>query len=159
MEKKKTEEKISVTILGAVKNGGTFSMKKGDTIKDVLFLAGGFTKQADERRMNLKDAIFQEESIYIPVLDEKVETCIGYRSEAVKKDGKDTTQDFNRIVNINKADQKTLCYIPYIGEKKAQAIIEYRQVHGMFTSIEEIKEVDGIGVKTFEEMKAYLTIE
>lgn len=64
-----------------------------------------------------------------------------------------------QVVNINTADAQTLASsLPGVGEVIAHRIVEYRETNGLFGSIEEIKNINGIGDKTFEEMKPYLTI-
>ena len=52
-------------------------------------------------------------------------------------------------VNINTADEKQLASLAGVGDKKAQAIIAYRQSHGHFTSVNDLKNVKGIGGKRF----------
>ena len=61
-------------------------------------------------------------------------------------------------VNINTADIYTLMSLNGIGEVYAQNIIDYRETHGPFKSIEEIKNVTGIGDKRFAQIKDYITI-
>jgi len=62
-------------------------------------------------------------------------------------------------ININTADSETLQELPNIGPTKAQAIIEYRNQNGSFKSIDEIKNVKGIGDKTFEQLKDLICID
>ena len=64
----------------------------------------------------------------------------------------------NQKVNINKASKDELMTLSKIGESKALAIIEYREKNGNFKSIEDIKNVSGIGDKLFEEIKEFITI-
>jgi len=64
----------------------------------------------------------------------------------------------NQKVNINKANKDELMTLSKIGESKALAIIEYREKNGNFKSIEDIKNVSGIGDKLFEEIKDYITV-
>lgn len=61
-------------------------------------------------------------------------------------------------ININTADYETLQYITGVGDVIAQRIIDYRNTHGLFKSIEEIKNVKGIGNATFEKMKNQITV-
>jgi competence protein ComEA len=61
-------------------------------------------------------------------------------------------------VNINTATAEELSTLKGIGEKKAEAIIEYRENHGHFTTIEDIKNVKGVGDKTFEEIKDNIAV-
>ena len=59
-------------------------------------------------------------------------------------------------VNINTADLSELMKLPEIGEVIAQRIIDYRQEHGPFSSIEEIKEVEDIGQFRFESIRSLI---
>lgn len=63
-----------------------------------------------------------------------------------------------RKVNINTANQAELMTIPQIGEVLAQRIIDYRTEHGNFKSISELTKVSGIGEKTLEAIKDYVTV-
>ena len=58
----------------------------------------------------------------------------------------------------NTADEKELQNINGVGEAKAKSIIEYREENGLFTTIEDIKNVPGIGDSLFEKIKAYITV-
>ncbi|HVO90666.1 MAG TPA: helix-hairpin-helix domain-containing protein [Casimicrobiaceae bacterium] len=62
------------------------------------------------------------------------------------------------VVNLNSATKDELIALPGIGPAKAQAIIDYRSQHGGFKSVEELKDVKGIGAKRFEKLKAELTV-
>jgi competence protein ComEA len=62
------------------------------------------------------------------------------------------------VIDINKADAATLDLLPGIGAKKADAIIAYREEHGPFQRIEDIKNVKGIGEKMFAKMKDRLSV-
>lgn len=62
------------------------------------------------------------------------------------------------LVDINTADQAELESLPGIGTARAQAILDYRSVHGPFDSIEELLEVEGIGEKLLEKIQDYVVI-
>ena len=61
-------------------------------------------------------------------------------------------------INLNTATKDELVALPGIGPAKAQAILDYRSTHGSFKSIEEVKDVKGIGAKRFEKIKGELTV-
>jgi len=62
-------------------------------------------------------------------------------------------------VNINTAEAQELCLLPGIGETIATRIIDYRKAHGLFNNTDEIMNVSGIGAKTYEEIKSYITVD
>lgn len=62
-------------------------------------------------------------------------------------------------ININTAPAADLCRLPGIGEKRAQAILDYREEHGPFASLEELMEVSGIGPGIFAGVQDYITID
>jgi len=64
-----------------------------------------------------------------------------------------------QTVNINTADADTLTDVMKgVGEKKAHAIVVYRETHGDFTSLDDLLQVKGIGEKTLERNRAYLSV-
>lgn len=62
------------------------------------------------------------------------------------------------MININKADVATLDTLDGIGAKKAEAIVAYRTEHGDFKTLEDIKEVSGIGDKLFDKIKGSISL-
>jgi competence protein ComEA len=62
------------------------------------------------------------------------------------------------VVNLNTATKEELVALSGIGPSKAQAILDYRAQHGGFKSVDELKEVKGIGARRFERLKADLTV-
>ena len=63
-------------------------------------------------------------------------------------------------VNINKADAATIAAVlTGIGTSKAEAIVAYREMHGAFTSIEELREVKGIGMATLDRNRERISLE
>jgi comEA protein len=63
------------------------------------------------------------------------------------------------VVNINTADASQLAFLPGIGAKTAQRIVEYRAEHGPFKKTSELPEVKGIGDKTFARLSSYLVVD
>ena len=141
---------------GCVNKPGVYSFKKDDRIKDIVELAGGFTQDADTKSVNLAMKLKDEMKIYIP---SKSETSKEQNNDTQSSDIV-TIKDNNssNIVNINTADSNKLQTLPGIGPSKAKKIIEFREKN-QFKKIEEIKNVDGIGDKTFESLKSLITID
>ena len=66
---------------------------------------------------------------------------------------------FATPVNINTADAKTIAdSLSGIGQKKAQAIVDYRAKNGAFKTIDDLAQVSGIGTKTIEKNKTDLLL-
>ena len=149
-EIKKT--KIKVYIIGQVKSCGVVELDDGSRIEDAIILAGGPTEIADLSKVNLAYILEDGEQIYIPSLyDNDTQYIIeGNYDNNSKKDKK---------ININKCDVTELTSIPGIGESTAQKIINYRTKNGKFSSIEDLKKIDGIGEKKFEKIKEYIDIK
>jgi len=65
----------------------------------------------------------------------------------------------SKALNINTASEQQLIELPGVGKRKASAIIAYREQHGQFKSIEELKKVEGIGEKTYLKLKDKIQIK
>ena len=136
------ETVIFVDIKGAVKNPGVYQMKVGDRVKDALDAAGGLTDEADSQKVNLAKRLEDQMAIVVPKVGEEAEEIpAGATSKEEAKEGK---------VNINTATVEELKTLKGVGEKKAEAIIEYRKKNGSFQTKEDLMKVRGIGKKLFE---------
>ena len=145
----KTEESttqeavIFVDIKGEVKKPGVYQMKAGDRVKDAIDAAGGLTAEADSQKVNLAQRVEDQIVIVVPKIGEEGDAAIpaGATSKEATKEGK---------VNINTATVEELKTLKGVGEKKAEAIIEYRKKNGSFKTKEDWMKVRGIGKKLFE---------
>jgi len=136
------ETVIFVDIKGAVKNPGVYQMKVGDRVKDALDAAGGLTAEADSQKVNLAQRVEDQMVIVVPKVGEEAEEIpAGETRNEATKEGK---------VNINTATVEELKTLKGVGEKKAEAIIEYRKKNGSFQTKEDLMKVRGIGKKLFE---------
>lgn len=176
-------EEYYVDIKGAVMNPGVYKLTSNSIVNDVISLSGGLNTDADTRCVNLSKKIKNEMVIYIYTKEEvnklyeeeksndKSVICNNIKNDVYvdytnPKENIDTSDQMindeeisNDKININTADINTLSTLPNIGESKAKAIISKRDEKGKFNSIEEIKEVSGIGEATYEKIKDYITVE
>ena len=136
------ETVIFVDIKGEVRNPGVYQMKVGDRVKDALEAAGGLTAEADSQKVNLAKRLEDQMVIVVPKVGEEAEEIpAGETRKEATKEGK---------VNINTATVEELKTLKGVGEKKAEAIIEYRKKNGSFQTKEDLMKVRGIGKKLFE---------
>lgn len=171
---------IKVDIKGAVKNPGVYEVGENSRVSDVIALSGGLTDEADTSVINLSKNVIDEMVIIIYTKDEinemkKGSTSIKYiekecicpklENDACIEDKIDnvpleeeSNNDLNDKISLNNASLDELMTLDGIGEKKAQAIIDYRNKNNGFKSVEEILEVDGIGSTTYEKIKDRLTL-
>ena len=147
-EEIKKEIMFAVDIKGEVKKPGIYELEEGKRIIDVIKEAGGITEKANTNNINLSEKITDEMLIIIPSIDEELNT----QKNEIK------TQKNDNKVSINTASESELMTINGIGKTKAKKIIEYRDNNGKFKSIEDIKNVSGIGDSIFEKIKNYIKV-
>lgn len=167
-EKKET---ITVYITGAVANPGVISLDSNMRLDDALKKLGGTTKDADINRINLAMKLEDSQHYIIPY--------IGQEDDPSQKDMQASNNSSNNSsdsagslansssasnsqdskVNINSADESQLETISGVGPSTAKKIIDYREKEGKFSSIEDIKNVSGIGDKKFESMKDSIDVK
>lgn len=155
-------EEIYVDIKGAVKHPNIYRMMSTDRLKQLLDKAQP-TSQADLTQINLAERLTDQKLIVIPKKGEQTAGTSGASSGTTASTSATTgsassNSSVDKQVNINTATESDLQSIPGIGPSKAKSIIEYRDTNGAFDSVEKIKEVNGIGEKTFDKLKDYLTV-
>lgn len=143
---------IVVEIKGEVANPDVYEISEGSIIRDLITKAGGLTNEANIGKINRADKLRDNQLIVIP---NKNELSNANTNINVSKEG-NTAED--GIININTASLEELQKINGVGEVKAKSIINYREKNGGFKSIDEMKNIEGIGDKTFEKMKDQITI-
>jgi len=134
----KTETKllstISVEVKGEVENPGVFTLNKDSTLNDLIPKLK-LKNTADISNLSLLETLYNKQIVVI----------------SKKED------NLNKI-SINSANLNELCLLPGIGESTALKIIEYRNNNGSFNSLEEIKNINGIGDKKYEKIKEFITL-
>ena len=154
------EPLIIVYVCGAVKESKVVTLKENSRICDALDAVGGLTKDADLTNINLAYILEDGEKIYIP---KKGEELPANSTSSISQNSSYSNYSSNALktneININKATQTELETIPGIGPSTALKIMEYREKNGKFSSIEDIKNVPGIGEAKYKKMKDYITIK
>lgn len=143
---------IIVDVKGAVKHPGVYNVTDKARVQTAITQAGGVLDNADMNQVNLAQKLTDGQVIYIPLKGEQsAPISSNNNASSIAK-----TSDV--MVNLNTASLTELQTLDGIGAKKAEQIIAYREERGGFKSIEEIKEVSGIGEKRFEKLKDKVTI-
>ncbi|EHL18213.1 comEA protein [Peptoanaerobacter stomatis] len=143
-------EKVVVYISGEVVNPQVIEMKDGDRLIDAIEKCGGMTENADKNAVNLALLLKDEDHYVIPKIGENLQLNTSSNNKSLQN---------NNLVNINTADKTILISLPSIGEKTAEKIIQYRETNGNFKSIDDIKNINGIGEKKFEQIKDLITVK
>jgi competence protein ComEA len=152
--------KLYVDISGEVERPGVYEVSEGTRLFEVIEQAGGLTDEADIDSLNRAETVADGQKILIAAKGENSSGSQGSQSGSGTNNGSGTGSGTTSEgkVNINMAESAELQTIPGIGPSKAARIIEYRQSNGNFSSIEDIQNVSGIGSKTFESIKDYITV-
>ncbi|MBT8848794.1 helix-hairpin-helix domain-containing protein [Lactobacillus delbrueckii subsp. bulgaricus] len=154
-------------ISGAVKHQGVYRLKNGARLEDLIEKAGGLTKDAQLQAINRSQLLKDQDKVYILGKGDKTEAAQTANSAAASSPSSASASSVSSsasgaasgdLINLNTATASDLQKLNGIGEKKAEQIVAYRQEKGSFKSIDELKEVSGIGDKTFAAIKDQLTI-
>ena len=133
---------LFVHVTGAVARPGLFELAEGSRVIDAIAAAGGFADDANQDQLNLARVLTDGEQFAVPAAGDEV-------AEATASDGR---------VNLNTADAAALDTLPRIGPAMAARILAWRETNGRFTSIDELRNVAGIGDATFDGLRGLVTI-
>jgi len=142
---------LMADIKGAVVQPGVYEIEADDRVIDLIELAGGLTKEAEAASINFAMHVSDEMVIYVPRKGESTEGYVPIQNGQQSQD--------KQTVNLNTAAAGELETLPGIGPSKAEAIIEYRDTNGPYKSIEDLKNISGIGDKTFEKLKELISVK
>lgn len=124
---------VVVHAAGAVVEPGVYRVREGARVADLIDVAGGPTPEADLDRLNLAAEVRDGDRIYVP----------RHGEPTPGPGGGDATAD--GVVDLNLATAADLESLPGIGPATARAILDWRDRHGPFTSVEQLLDVRGIG--------------
>lgn len=147
-------ETIKVHIAGEINKEGVYEVNNGDRLDDLVKRSGGLTKDANSKKINLAMKLEDQMKIYIPSIYDFEDETSSTNDNLLISDKPSTETE---KININKASKEELMTLPNIGEKRANAIIEYRE-NSPFEKIEDIKNVTGIGEKFYQSLKDLITV-
>jgi competence protein ComEA len=137
-----------VYVTGAVLHPGVVQLSANARVEDAVQAAGGCSSEADLERINLAAQLYDGEHLRVP--------AVGDELPAVVLD--DKPSGTSQRIDINTATAEELDTLPGVGEVTAAKIIEYRQQHGPFQTVEAIMDVPGIGEAKFDAMRELITV-
>ena len=147
-------ETVFVYVCGAVHSPGVYELKSGARIYEAIEMAGGTTADAAQELINQAEVIADGARIYVPDQEEAEEFRSG--TEGLGTEVTDGSE--KEKININTAGKEELMTLTGIGEAKAQSILDYREEHGKFGSIEDLMLIEGIKEGVFNKIKEDITI-
>lgn len=147
---------VTVDVKGAVKKPGVYQLQSNSRVHDALEKAGGLTDEADLKSVNQAQKLSDEAVVYVAKVGEN---AVDVTTSAPASATSGTGQAKSALVNLNTATEADFQTISGIGQKRAQDIIAYREANGRFKSVDDLKNVSGIGAKTLEKLKEYVTVD
>ena len=148
---------ILVHIVGEVNNPGVFELVDGTRVYDVLQMAGGATEYADLARINLASFLRDAMQIIIPAIGDDIYDVLIY-ADAAEAPAASTPAQAGGLVNINTATSAELQTLPGVGPVLAENIIEFRESHGNFSSVDELINVARVGPATLDRLRSLITV-
>ncbi len=139
---------IRVHVTGSVNFPGVYSLPESARMDDAIQAAGGLKEGVDPEWFNLAAVLTDGQRLFIPASQEAFQST----------ENKSLSVSNAALININTASIAELDSLPGIGEVKAQAIFNYRQQNGLFTTLEDLLKVQGINSSLFEEIKSLVTL-
>ena len=145
-EKEKSTENIFVYVCGAVQKPGVYEFLPGQRICDAIEAAGGLSEQAAGDSLNQAEVLSDGQMLRVLTTEEAAAATVqpGQETAESSRDGR---------VDINTADASALMSLPGIGQSKADAIIAYRNEHGVFKAPEELMNISGIKEGVYQKIK------
>ncbi|MCC4749029.1 helix-hairpin-helix domain-containing protein [Streptococcus agalactiae] len=152
--KDKVSNQVTVDVKGAVNHLGVYSLPSQSRVTDAIKRAGGLSNLADSKSVNLAQKLQDETVIYVAQKGEKITVVEEEKANNIATQGNSKGK-----INLNKADLSSLQTISGVGAKRAQDILDYRDSQGGFKTIDDLKNVSGIGEKTLEKLRQDVTLD
>lgn len=151
-------EELVVHVSGAVTRPGVVRLPAGARVVDALTLVGGPLPGAEPTQLNLARPLTDGEHVHLPWPGEDVAPSADHAGGSGSVPAPADGIDADGRVDLNRADAAALESLPGIGPAKAAAIVAHREEHGPFTSPGQLREVTGIGERTFQQLAELVVV-
>ena len=139
---------IVVHVAGLVRNPGVYELREGDRVIDAIEMAGGALRKAAPGLLNLAAPLTDGQQVLVPKRGPAGPSGSAAAGAA----------DVQLKINVNTADAEALQELPGIGEVLSQRIIDHREEHGPFATVDDMIDVKGIGEVTMEDLRDLVTV-
>jgi competence protein ComEA len=157
--------RIAIHVVGAVQQPGVYHLVVGARGDDALRAAGGPTREADVRRVNLAAPLMDGQQFVVPRVGERLTSTVPSLGSVV---GGQSAGDTGinpgvnlgapLLVDLNQATVAELDQLPGVGPSTARAIIDHRTRNGPFASVDDLLAVRGIGHAKLAELKPFVRV-
>ncbi len=156
------ESTVRIHVTGRVQKPGVYALPRGSRGVDAIQAAGGIAKGAVLGDLNLASVLEDGERLVIPSVTApqrpNAHTAPRNRRTSSQNDRQPSRPSSHSPVSLNKASISELDALPGIGRTLAEEVIRYRSEKGRFRTLDELKEVPGIGERRFERLAPLLTL-
>lgn len=163
-----TESQVRAQVQGAVRKPGIYTLPAGSRVAELVARAGGPRPDAQLNSLNLARRLMDGELCYVP---SKKETPVAVpppvrsvykrkaRRAAVRRARPAQPPAPLGPLNLNTATADQLDTLPGLGPGLAAAIVRARKAKGRFSSVEDLREIEGIGKKRFERLRRLVRVD
>ncbi|QDC26627.1 helix-hairpin-helix domain-containing protein [Georgenia yuyongxinii] len=167
----RADTSVVVHVAGAVVRPGVVELPNGARVADAVAAAGGATDAAEPSAVNLARVLLDGEQVYLPTVGEAVPGAqagpgapagpsppAGQGPGAAGPPGDGDPGTAGGPVNLNTATAGVLDTLPGVGPAIAERIIQWRDLNGPFTSVDDLDAVAGIGPATMDRLRPLVTV-
>lgn len=140
---------VVVDVAGKVRRPGVVRLPLGSRVVDAIAAAGGVRGEVDLTALNLARILADGEQVVVGLSGAPVASGPGAAGQAGTADA---------VVDLNTATLEQLDTLPGVGPVLAQRILDWRTAHGRFTTIDELREVSGIGESRFADLAPHVRV-
>lgn len=149
---------LVVHVAGAVVSPGVYALAPGARVIDAVEAAGGLDPDAMADAVNLAAAVGDGQKVYVPRVGEVAAIVAGVSGDVTGGGSTPGGGESSGQVNINSATADELDTLPGVGPATAAAIIDHRQQHGPFATVDDLTDVRGIGPTKLEALRGLVTV-